>query len=314
MVRNMSGKTGFKLNTGHLFIGGALVLAVISALLFQSLLGGPSDDVQVQVVEPETKEIVLAKRPIPAGTLIRKDDLKTVDWPVDHYPDNLVFEDYKDLIGRSVRKDILTGEPIYRIKLAGENSQGGLPVIIPEGMRAITIHVTDIKGVAGFIKPGDHVDVLATVETQVEDTDVNLTKTVLQNVLVLAAEQEIVDEELAELKQQAEKAELDGEDAAKAKKKSKKSKKKGAKVAKNITLALWPGEVEKVFLADELGTLRMTLRNEDDFVISRASGVTSAELFNSIAERGLGIQVQEDKNYDYTVEYISGTQKNELKF
>ena len=301
----MSAKPALPIKTGHLFIGIALVLAIASAFLFSSLLGSQPEP--ETVVEVETQPIVLATTPIPAGTVLSKRQLELVEWPIEHYPQGHVFDSTKELVGRTARRDILPGEPLFQEKLAGTSTLGGLTVLIPEGMRALTIKVTDIKGVAGFLKPGDRVDVLANVEITKDSQRVNLTRTMLQNILVLAAEQEMVDERILNAETQGDE---DGEGGPRP---SHSKSDKKPKPAKNITLAVWPDEAERLVLAEEMGNLRLALRYEADHSIVSRSGVSDEELFGAAASRALGLQDSNQK-YDYTVELISGTNKTNVNF
>jgi Flp pilus assembly protein CpaB len=260
-----------QLNTGHLFIGLAIISGLITILLFRGS-SGPAKETKVEA--PQTRPVVVATHELLAGEIISPDSVKVVDWPVDYYPQTNVFEDMNQLVGRVVRKDVFSGQPVSEYYLAGNGSAGGLPVVIPPGYRAITIDVTETKGVAGFIKPGDHVDILGTFNFQLPEASqkaisarsgvllqdsFDVTQTVMQDVLVLAIAQEMYapketpstgSEPVDAAKKQAEQS--TGTDPTK------------AKIVSSVTLAVTPEQAEKLAYADTKGQLRLTLRPEND--------------------------------------------------
>jgi pilus assembly protein CpaB len=289
--------------TGHLFIGGALLLALLSAFLIQNV--AVKQGKKQAPVEVQTQPVVVAAATISAGKPIEYQNLRIMDWPLKFPPGGSVFSDPRLLVGRIAKYDIVAGEPVYRQKLAGEKSNGGLPVIIPNGMRAVTISVSEIKGVAGFIKPGDRVDVLTSLD---EGNDSKVTKTVLQNVLVLATAQKTVDDTLKAIKPPSalnicdEEEDPDSpacqmekkngknqkkDDAAKKKKKKRRAKNSaddtdtGPRIVSSITLAVNPEEAETLVMAEEAGSLRLSLRPEDDLQVKALAGASNRGLGGS---------------------------------
>jgi pilus assembly protein CpaB len=139
-------------------------------------------NIPVREVEVARVFTVVAAKALPVGVMIGKGDVKVVPWPA---ASPLVggFSQPDAVVGRGLIAPVVENEPITEIKLASRESGGGLPPTIPNGMRAISVRVNDVIGVAGFVVPGTRVDLLVTVSQQ-QDT---MTRTVVPNVQVLAA-------------------------------------------------------------------------------------------------------------------------------
>lgn len=280
-------KKKLPIKTGHLFILGAIVMSVITALLFKSMA---SDKPAVASQKTTTDDVVVATNFVSAGTALMSGDYKIVKWPRDYLPVGTYFTKKDDLTGRIAKSDLIPGEPIYKSRLAGDKSIGGLPVLIPPGMRAITVGVTEVKGVAGFIKPGTYVDLLVTFDQESGDGNggprkTQMTRTVLQNVKVLAAAQTMLEsnDEVAE-KPKALQDNHDNHDSAKSledqmnsRQQAKKDAEKEAKNVSSVTLALTPEQAEKLALAENMGDIRLSLRGEGDTKEAEVHGVTSVD-------------------------------------
>jgi pilus assembly protein CpaB len=128
--------------------------------------------------------------------------------------------------------------------------------MVPAFMRAVTVALDPIIGVGGFLKPGDHVDVVATFEVN----DGTVTKTVLQNVELLATGSEVTAEEIN----------------------PKTGRMTGSKAQPNATLAVLPTDAEKLILAESKGKLRLTLRRPDDVSFTRMKGVTGRDVIGVV--------------------------------
>jgi pilus assembly protein CpaB len=138
--------------------------------------------IPVRQVEVPSTYVVAAAKPITAGTLLTAADLRLVPWPErNQVPGS--FTKMDDVVNRGVISDILENEPVTDGKLAPVNAGAGLPPMIPQGMRAISVRVNDVIGVAGFVVPGTRVDVLVTLR---EGNDA-ATRLVVSNVQVLTA-------------------------------------------------------------------------------------------------------------------------------
>lgn len=145
-------------------------------------------DANRPVVEAvELAKVVVATTEIQFGQAIDETMLKVVDWPQDAFPEG-AFTATSEVISdgnRRVLTTIFPGEPIITAKITGENGRAGLAGIIAEGMRAVTIPVDSVNGVAGFIQPGDRVDILLTKNGDEEATS----EVMMSNVKVLSVDQ-----------------------------------------------------------------------------------------------------------------------------
>jgi pilus assembly protein CpaB len=170
------------------------------------------------------------------GDHIRPDKVRLVRWPEDAVPEG-AYNKLDDLIGkgedRVALQAIAPGEPILETKISGNGARATLSSIIGPNMRAVTLHVTDTTGVAGFVLPNDRVDVLLT-RTQQENNP--QTDILLQNLKVLAIDQ---------VAQGA----------------NDKDRKDKPMLAKVVTVEVSPVDAEKLVLAQHVGTLSLALRN-----------------------------------------------------
>src|SRR5215471_4435510 len=119
---------------------------------------------QMPVREVEVRSLfqVVAARDMPTGTLITQNDVKLVPWPASS-PVPKGFSKVDQVVNRGTLSAVVANEPITESKLAPTEAGAGLPPSITEGMRALSIRVNEVVGVAGFVVPGTHVDVLVTL-------------------------------------------------------------------------------------------------------------------------------------------------------
>ncbi|HYM12891.1 MAG TPA: Flp pilus assembly protein CpaB [Bryobacterales bacterium] len=135
--------------------------------------------------------IVMAARNLDIGAKLSEADLRVGEWAAGPAPQGS-FTKVSDAVGRAVLYPTFQDEAILEAKLAPVGSGAGLPAVIPEGMRAVSIRVDDVVAVAGFVGPGTRVDVLLTGTPGVgRGGNEPLTKTILENVQVLAAGEKI---------------------------------------------------------------------------------------------------------------------------
>lgn len=166
---------------------GAVVLAVIAAtFVYRQIRQTP---IVKQEVMPKT-QIVVAAMPLALGTALAPQDLRLMPWPGNE-PVPGMFTRIQDVVGRALITSVVQNEPILDSKLAPREAGAGLPATIPEGMRALSIAVNEVVGVAGFVQPGDMVDVIA-VGASGGGGGQTLAKTVLEDVKVLTAGQQII--------------------------------------------------------------------------------------------------------------------------
>lgn len=197
----------------------------------------------------ETRKVLVAAGDLELGTRLQAPMLASIDWPQGSLPVG-TFSETRELQDRVLKNSVQRGEAILSSKLAAPGSGGGLSAIIAEGKRAITVRVNDVVGVAGFALPGNHVDVLVNAR-QDRGTGGNeepVTRTVLENVLVLAVAQEA------------------GRDDTK------------PKLVNAVTLELSPADAEKIDLARNIGTLALVLRNQIDRSPVLTSGISKRQL------------------------------------
>jgi pilus assembly protein CpaB len=207
-----------------------LVLSVIIGLGATIVAAGWISQ-QAQVA---STKVVVAAGDIQLGSRLTPQMLKTVDWPSGSIPPGAIAK-ADALEDRVVKTSILRGEPILDAKLAPVGTKGGLSAVIPEGKRAMTVRVNDVIGVAGFALPGNYVDIV--VNTQLDGKgggDRQISKIVLEHILVLAVAQEANRDETK------------------------------PRVVNAVTLELTPEQAEKLDLARSVGTLSLVLRNQVD--------------------------------------------------
>jgi pilus assembly protein CpaB len=180
-----------------------------------------------------SRTAVVASRDLPAGSVIRRDDVKTVSWPGSSVPQGFATE-AGDVVGRGLITEVRQNEPLLDWKLAQREAGGGLSITIPEGMRAVSVRVDEVVGVAGFVLPGTRVDVLVTV-VPTSDRMQTITRTILTNIRTLAADQRYQQD-------------IDGE----------------PRYVTVVTLLVTPEQAETLTLAATEGRIQLALRNALD--------------------------------------------------
>jgi pilus assembly protein CpaB len=203
---------------------------------------------------------------IQLGSRLNPEMLTMVDWPSGSVPQG-AFADLKDLQDRVVKTSIQRGEAILTAKLAPLGTQGGLSAVIAEGKRAMTVRVNDVVGVAGFALPGNYVDVMVNAQQEREgraEEGKQISKTVLEHVLVLAIAQEA------------------GRDETK------------PKVVNAVTLEVTLEDAERLDLARNIGTLSLVLRNQVDKKPVMTAGITKKQLFGEKEERVVKVDTVAD--------------------
>lgn len=167
-----------------LFLGLALVAAVGSALLLTRWM-----ESRMAAARVPTGVVLVAALELPVGTELRAEHLKAVDWPLASRPAG-TFREAKELVGKVVSVRMVKEEPFLAVKLAGDQSGTGLSALLAPGMRALAVRVDDVVGVAGFLHPGDSVDVIATLKPE-GGHGATSSKVILQDIRVLAVGKEL---------------------------------------------------------------------------------------------------------------------------
>lgn len=137
-----------------------------------------------------TLQVVVAAAPLPLGARLQDQNLRTIAWPAESPLPPGVFTRKADCLDRALVSSVVENEAILEAKLAPKEGGSGLSVTIPEGMRAVSVQVNEVIAVAGFVLPGSMVDVLVTGSTGGQGGN-NITKTILEDIRVLAAGQQI---------------------------------------------------------------------------------------------------------------------------
>jgi pilus assembly protein CpaB len=202
------------------------------------------------------KPIVVAVEPMPVGTVIKPTSVKLSGVPEGFFP-NGAFSRVEDVLERSVISPIQPEEPIVEARIAARGSGGGLAPLIPPGLRAISVRVNDVVGVAGFVLPGMRVDVLVTGLPPGHEG--MMTTTVLQNITVLSAGQTI---------------QVDA-----------KSQSINTPV---VTLLVSPAQAEALTLANNEGKIQLILRNSSDQQVAATAGRELRELYG-LAKQGAAL-------------------------
>jgi pilus assembly protein CpaB len=196
----------------------------------------------------ETVSVLVAASDMDLGAEVRREDVRAIQWPADAVPMG-AFSNPDELIGRGLIQPVAQNEAFLPAKLASKEAGAGLPPLIPEGYRALSVRVNDVVGVAGYVLPGTRVDVLATVNPSQRPEDVQ-TKVVLTNVQVLTAGTKI------------ERDEAEGKPLA----------------VSVVTLLVDPSQAERLTLASTEGKIQLALRNPTDKTAPTTGGVRPGAL------------------------------------
>ena len=203
-----------------------------------------------QPTEP-TVAVVTMAADVARGDRILDSSLTVSRWPKSRVPADAVL-DRDGTIGRVALVPLIAGQPIFQSFLAPVNAVPGLASLVPEGMRAFTIRTPTIaSGVAGFVLPGNHVDVLLTVGGVTFHSTATITVTLLQSVEILAVDQSMDADEVPPSR---------------------------TTQLKSVTLLVTPEQAAKLSLAQNGGTLELALRNPADHQPAETTPITVADL------------------------------------
>ena len=220
------------MNRNRLILG--LAVAVVLAFLVSSFVYQKFKQASIAPAPIATKQIVVAAEPLQLGTRLDPTKVRLISWPGNE-PLTGMFTRVEDCTNRALITPVAENEPILESKLASVQSGAGLPATIPEGMRALSVAVNDVVGVAGFVTPGTMVDVLVTGQIVGGGGQGNITRTILENVRVLAAGQKIEQDR-------------DGK----------------PQPVPVITLLVTPEDASKLTMASTQGKIQLALRNTID--------------------------------------------------
>ena len=272
----------------------ALVIAFACAFLVYRVVVK-----SVQAEKPAAStHVIAAVSDIKLGTVLAAKDLTTIEI-VGTLPKGVILKP-ENAVGRGVVADLYMGEPIMENRLAAVGSGGGLAATIPQGMRAAAVRVDDVVGVAGFATPGMRVDVLisglppATPSNQAQIQAMGtLTETLLQNIEVLSAGQDI--------------------------QKDAEGKPHPVQV---VNLLVTPDQAETLSLAGAQTKIQLVLRNPLDTKVAPVAGTAMDKLFADQAPAPVKTVVAKAKPAPkvvaapppFSIEVINGSKRSEAKF
>ena len=203
----------------------------------------------------KTVDVVVAQHPLKLGTRLTTDHVKLVKWPDDAQVPG-AFSKLEDVVNRGVITDVGENEPLTAARLAPLEAGAGLPPSIPPGMRAVSVKVNEVIGVAGFVVPGTRVDVMVTLTNRQAAQQESVTRVVVSNAQVLTAG-----------------TRYDQENA-----------KDGKAIPSTVvTLLVSPEDGERIALASSEGQIMLTLRNPLDTSPTATNGVRTGGLLGQPA-------------------------------
>ena len=241
---------------------GALVIAAVTAIMAKNMFAGAGAE-QAQAAAatqavPVGPKVLVARKALPVGTIIDAESLTYQPWPTEmmqsaYYTEGQPDSDMSKLLGTVVRYPITAGQPLTRGALVGPQDRGFLAAALGPGMRAVTVPVNAASSVAGFVFPGDRVDIVLTQEVGGgEGPPLKVSETVVRNVRVLATDQRI---------------DSKGEDG-----------KTEVRTFSNVTLEATPRIAEKIAVAQSVGQLSLSLRSIADNTAELERAIASGEV------------------------------------
>ena len=241
---------------------GALVIAAVTAIMAKNMFAGAGAE-QAQAAAatqavPVGPKVLVARKALPVGTIIDAESLTFQPWPTEmmqsaYYTEGQPEADMSKLLCTVVRYPITAGQPLTRGALVGPQDRGFLAAALGPGMRAVTVPVNASSGVAGFVFPGDRVDIVLTQEvTGGDGPPLKVSETVVRNVRVLATDQRI---------------DSKGEDG-----------KTEVRTFSNVTLEATPRIAEKIAVAQSVGQLSLSLRSIADNTAELERAIASGDV------------------------------------
>src|SRR5713226_7402045 len=274
------------MNRNRMILGLAVAIAIaflLSTFVYRQFK-------QATIVKPlVTQHIVVAAMPLQLGTRVGSNNLRLIPWPAGE-PVSGMFTRIEDCENRALITPVAENELVLENKLALREAGGGLPATIPEGMRALSVAVNEVVGVAGFVIPGTMVDVLVTgrLPGTSHGGDDNITRTILEDVRVLAAGQKV---------------EVDREGKP--------------QTVPVITLLVSPPDAGKLAMASTEGKIQLALRNTIDSKKVDPPAVLEAVLFGGPAPAPRRIGPSKSPVLPpplYVIEVISGNKRENKSF
>lgn len=280
------------MNRTRLLLIGFVALAlgaIVSFMVYRTLQTRTGADASPGV------DVVVAANDISVGSKVTEGDVKVVRYTAADLPAN-AFHLKTSVVGRGAILPIAKGEFFLPSKLAGENAGSGMQSLIPPGMRAVSVRVNEVIGVAGFVVPGTRVDVLLTGNPS--GANDQQTTTVLENVAVIATGQKLERNTAGE-----------------------------PLVTPVITLLVSPDDAQKLTLATTQGKIQLALRNPLDTKQQELASVSTGTLYKGVptpapasaprpksTKHAVVTKTIEAPPPTYSVQVIKGTKTQEQKF
>ncbi|MCM2359270.1 MAG: Flp pilus assembly protein CpaB, partial [Geobacteraceae bacterium] len=238
---------------------GAVAVVSVVALIFAGLASwGVYNYLQQETKKTkvaETDKTVVAAADLPIGTKLNATQVKMASWPKESRPQGS-YADTSLVVDRVVVRQIAAGEAVTEQKLLPKDIKAGAGImtyIVPEGHRAVTVGVNEVAGVAGFLSPGNRVDVVLSTQIPNSTPPENISKIVLQDVPILATGQIATEQK-------------DGKPV----------------IVPTVTLDLTPEDAEKLILASTKGSLQLLLRNVIDNKPAETKGATIIKVLGGV--------------------------------
>lgn len=233
----------------------AAVVGLLGLFLFMRYLDQIKSNVignGTNTVGIETVPVIVAAMDLPIATTLEKKHLSIIQWPKEDAPEG-IYQTSNAVIGRTTLQSLIKGEPVLAPRIADSNTHGMAALLSP-GKRAMAVKVDSVVGVAGFVQPGDFVDVITTMkpddETKetLESEAARMSKIILQNIKVLAVGEHLSKENKNPLK------------------------------VKVVTLEVSAEESEKLALGSQHGQIQLTMRSKIDQSEEVTAGITPLRL------------------------------------
>ena len=239
---------------------GALVIAVVTAVMAKNMFtGAGAEQASAAPVVPMGPKVLVARKALPVGTIIDAESLAFQAWPKElvqnaYYTEGSPDADMTKLLGTVVRNPVTAGQPLTHGALVGPKDRGFLAAALGPGMRAVTVPVSAPSGVAGFVLPGDRVDMVLTQDVVGggDGPPLKVSETIVRNLRVLATDQRI-DSKDEEGNTQV-------------------------KTFATVTFEATPRIAEKIAVAQSMGTLSLALRSIADNASELERAVASGDV------------------------------------
>ena len=271
---------------------GALVIAAVTAVMAKNMFtGAGAEQAAAAPVVPQGPKVLVARKALPVGTIVDAESLTFQAWPKElvqnaYYTEGAPDADITKLIGTVVRNPITAGQPLTKGALVGPNDRGFLAAALGPGMRAVTVPVSATSGVAGFVFPGDRVDMVLTQDVTGggDGPPLKVSETIVRNLRVLATDQRI------DSKNEEGKTEV--------------------KTFNTVTFEATPRIAEKIAVAQSMGTLSLALRSIADNTAELETAIASGDVkvpagTNPAEERKMLLAVA-NRPADNNTTYVTG--------